>query len=108
MQAPLTRVEVFLQWLRCLLFQMLLEAVNLHDRSEALWRSALGCLLHLVSTGGHPDVECMAGLSNAPLAVLLHVAQSHAWYACISLPFPSKYNPNQVLAVLRSSPTILF
>ena len=71
-------MEVFLQWLRCLLFQMLLEAVNLVDRSEALWRAALGCLLHLVSTGGHPDVECMAGLSNAPLAVLLHVAESNA------------------------------
>jgi hypothetical protein len=81
MQAPVTRVEVFLQWLRCLLFQMLLEVVNLDDRSEALWRAALGCLLHLVCTGGHPNVECMAGLSNAPLAVLLKVAEAHAWCA---------------------------
>ena len=84
-------MEVFLQWLRCLLFQMLLEAVNLADRSEALWRSALGCLLHLVSTDGHPDIECMAGLSNAPLAVLLHVAESNAWCA------PVLCNPGGIL-----------
>jgi hypothetical protein len=74
-------VEVFLQWLRSLLFQMLLEAVDLGDRSEPLWRAALGCLLHLVTTGGTPDVTSMAGLSTAPLATLLEVSEAHAWYA---------------------------
>lgn len=84
MQAgPATRVAVFLQWLRCLLFEVLLEAVRSGDRSEDLWQAALGCLLHLVASGGTPDLSRMAGLSTEPLAVLLAVAEEHAWCACI-------------------------
>eukprot|EP00892_Ulva_mutabilis_P009493 jgi/Ulvmu1/6916/UM031_0123.1 len=76
---PANRVVAFLQWLRCLLFEMLLEAVHSGDRSEAVWRAALGCLLHLVASGGAPDLARMAGLSTAPLAALLTVAEDNAW-----------------------------
>lgn len=77
--APATRVAVFLQWLRCLLFEQLLEAVRSGDRSEELWQAALGCLLHLVAAGGTPDLTRMAGLSTEPLAVLLSIAEDNAW-----------------------------
>jgi hypothetical protein len=107
MQAvPATRVALFLQWLRCLLFEMLLEAVHTEDRSEDLWRAALGCLLHLVASGGTPDLSRMAGLSASPLAVLLSVAEDNAWYGIVS---PCLWSRSAALMVTDGAvPCLLF
>ena len=83
MQKP-TRVQLFLQWLRTLLFDLLHACAQAGEQSEAVWQAAAGALAHLLAEGGRVPLGNLAGLSTEAVAVLLDAAQRHAWCALLA------------------------
>jgi hypothetical protein len=80
MQAP-SRVETFMQWLRCILFELLLTCTHLDEGSEEVWRAATGAFVHAVSERGVVATTALAGLSSVAVRAMLDAARRHSWCA---------------------------
>jgi hypothetical protein len=82
MQNP-SRVEVFEQWLRCMLFELLLSSAHLDEKTDDVWQAAHGVMTHLVCEHGVIAVSRLAGLSNKAARALLEAARRYNWCACL-------------------------
>ncbi|KAK9825377.1 hypothetical protein WJX81_006910 [Elliptochloris bilobata] len=71
--------ERFRQWLRLLLFELLLLLAQRREDAEDVWQSALGALMHLTTAAGRPVAAWAAGLPAAAAAELLRCAERFRW-----------------------------
>jgi hypothetical protein len=73
------REDLFLCWLRSMLFELMLESTREGEKVEDVWRSAVGTLVHLLSEQGIFNVRWLQGLSNEVLRAVVDVAKQHSW-----------------------------
>jgi hypothetical protein len=66
-------------WLRQLLFELLTMLAQLDEKSEPVWQSAVGCLLHLTTHAGYWVRDSVTGLPPQALRGLLRAARAFDW-----------------------------
>ncbi|KAI8463686.1 MAG: hypothetical protein J3K34DRAFT_494699 [Monoraphidium minutum] len=66
-------------WLRALLFELLVMLSQLDERSEAVWQSAAGCMLHLTTCAGYWVRGAAEGLPPQALRGLLRACLTFGW-----------------------------
>ena len=81
----ITRVDLFMQWLRVMHFQLLLSLAHADEQTEDVWQAAYGLYAHLVCEYGVVSVSKLAGLSAAAVRSMLDAARRYTWYAHVCL-----------------------
>eukprot|EP00884_Botryococcus_braunii_P015906 jgi/Botrbrau1/299/Bobra.0022s0265.1 len=66
-------------WLLTILLECLLTISEKQERSEKVWRAAMGALLHLTSIAGQPSSQLTSLLPPQPLASLLDCSLRCFW-----------------------------
>lgn len=85
------RTDLFLCWLRSMLFALMLTSARGGEKVEDVWRAAAGALVHLLAEHGALRAAGLQGLSNEALAALVDTARQHSWCA-----LPRKWRSPQV------------
>ncbi|MEW5300088.1 MAG: hypothetical protein WDW36_003044 [Sanguina aurantia] len=67
------------RWTRALLFQLVVDIVEMSEMSELVWQSALGCLLHLTTHSGHFVTAWVQHLPTQALSGLLRACVRFGW-----------------------------
>ncbi|CAO2172908.1 unnamed protein product [Urochloa humidicola] len=66
-------------WLLKILFEVLLLLVQMEERQEIVWASALSCLFYFVCDGGKIIRSRLGGLDIRVVKTLLEISVEHSW-----------------------------
>jgi len=66
-------------WLLKILFEVLLVLVQMEERQEIVWASALSCLFYFVCDGGKIIRSRLGGLDIRVIKTLLEISVEHSW-----------------------------
>ncbi|KAG2594509.1 hypothetical protein PVAP13_5NG010400 [Panicum virgatum] len=72
-------IDQFESWLLKLLFEVLLLLVQMEERQEIVWASALSCLFYFVCDGGKIISSRLGGLDIRVIKTLLEISVEHSW-----------------------------
>ncbi|KAJ4779233.1 hypothetical protein LUZ62_063490 [Rhynchospora pubera] len=72
-------IENFESWLLVVLFEILLLLVQMEEREEIVWASALSCLFYFVCDRGNIIRKRLEGLDIRVIKTLLEVSREHSW-----------------------------
>lgn len=72
-------IDQFESWLLKMLFEVLLLLVQIEERQEIVWASALSCLFYFVCDGGKIIRSRLGGLDIRVVKTLLEISVEHSW-----------------------------
>ncbi|KAF0933653.1 hypothetical protein E2562_018886 [Oryza meyeriana var. granulata] len=72
-------IDQFESWLLKILFEVLLLLVQMEERQEIVWASALSCLFYFVCDGGKIIRSRLGGLDIRVIKTLLEISVEHSW-----------------------------
>ncbi|XP_047061339.1 uncharacterized protein LOC124668212 isoform X1 [Lolium rigidum] len=72
-------IDQFESWLLKILFEVLLLLVQMEERQEIVWASALSCLFYFVCDGGKIIRSRLGGLDIRVVKTLLEISVEHSW-----------------------------
>lgn len=72
-------IDQFESWLLKILFEVLLLLVQMEERQEIVWASALSCLFYFVCDGGKIIRNRLGGLDIRVVKTLLEISVEHSW-----------------------------
>ncbi|KAF3330486.1 hypothetical protein FCM35_KLT03840 [Carex littledalei] len=72
-------IENFESWLLAVLFEILLLLVQMEEKEEIVWASALSCLFYFVCDRGNIIRKRLEGLDIRVIKTLLEVSREHTW-----------------------------
>lgn len=72
-------IDQFESWLLNILFEVLLILVQMEERQEIVWASALSCLFYFVCDGGKIIRSRLGGLDIRVVKTLLEISVEHSW-----------------------------
>ncbi|KAL6853317.1 hypothetical protein ACP4OV_019346 [Aristida adscensionis] len=72
-------IDQFESWILKILFEVLLLLVQMEERQEIVWASALGCLFYFVCDGGKIIRSRLGGLDIRVVKTLLEISVEHSW-----------------------------
>ncbi|VAH70312.1 unnamed protein product [Triticum turgidum subsp. durum] len=72
-------IDQFESWLLKILFEVLLLLVQMEERQEIVWASALSCLIYFVCDGGKIIRSRLGGLDIRVVKTLLEISVEHSW-----------------------------
>ncbi|CAO2181590.1 unnamed protein product [Urochloa humidicola] len=72
-------IDQFESWLLKVLFEVLLLLVQMEERQEIVWASALSCLFYFVCDGGKIIRIRLGGLDIRVVKTLLEISVEHSW-----------------------------
>lgn len=72
-------IDQFESWLLDILFEVLLILVQMEERQEIVWASALSCLFYFVCDGGKIIRSRLGGLDIRVVKTLLEISVEHSW-----------------------------
>ncbi|WVZ67224.1 hypothetical protein U9M48_016332 [Paspalum notatum var. saurae] len=72
-------IDQFESWLLKILFDVLLLLVQMEERQEIVWASALSCLFYFVCDGGKIIRTRLGGLDIRVVKTLLEISVEHSW-----------------------------
>ncbi|KAG9445143.1 hypothetical protein H6P81_016483 [Aristolochia fimbriata] len=79
-KAPsISAIEQFESWILSILYEILLLLVQIEERNETVWASALSCLLFFVCDRGKICRSRLEGLDIRVIKVLLEISREHSW-----------------------------
>ncbi|KAK1311591.1 hypothetical protein QJS10_CPA07g00238 [Acorus calamus] len=74
-----TAIDKFESWIFVILCRVLLLLVQIEEREEIVWSSALSCLFYFVCNRGKIWRYRLEGLDIRVVKVLLEISREHAW-----------------------------
>ncbi|XP_074564461.1 LOW QUALITY PROTEIN: uncharacterized protein LOC141820987 [Curcuma longa] len=74
-----TAIGNFESWLLVILFEVLRLLVQMEEREEIVWASALSCLLYFVCDNGKILRSRLAGLDIRVIKTLLEISNKYSW-----------------------------
>ncbi|CAM0885577.1 unnamed protein product [Alopecurus aequalis] len=72
-------IDQFESWLLKILFEVLLLLVQMEERQEIVWASALSCLFYFICDGGKIIRSRLEGLDIRVVKTLLEISVEHSW-----------------------------
>ncbi|KAF2954554.1 hypothetical protein DAI22_01g491700 [Oryza sativa Japonica Group] len=72
-------IDQFESWLLKIMFEVLLLLVQMEERQEIVWASALSCLFYFVCDGGKIIRSRLGGLDIRVIKTLLEISVEHSW-----------------------------
>ncbi|KAL6839292.1 hypothetical protein ACP4OV_030964 [Aristida adscensionis] len=72
-------IDQFESWILKILFEVLLLLVQMEERQEIVWASALSCLFYFVCDGGKIIRSRLGGLDIRVVKTLLEISVEHSW-----------------------------
>ncbi|KAF8365032.1 hypothetical protein HHK36_032965 [Tetracentron sinense] len=72
-------IDNFESWLLSILYEILLLLVQIEEKEETVWASALSCLLYFVCDRGKILRNRLEGLDIRVVKVLLEISREHFW-----------------------------
>lgn len=72
-------VNAFEIWLLNILYEILLFLVQIEEKEEAVWASALSCLMYMICDRGRIQRCRLNGLDIRVLKVLLEISRENSW-----------------------------
>ncbi|XP_042512090.1 uncharacterized protein LOC122087145 isoform X2 [Macadamia integrifolia] len=72
-------IDNFESWLLTVLFEVLLLLVQIEEKEETVWASALSCLLYFVCDRGKIWRKRLEGLDIRVIKTLLEISREHSW-----------------------------
>ncbi|KAJ3676445.1 hypothetical protein LUZ60_003857 [Juncus effusus] len=77
--AKSSAIESFESWLLTVLFEILLLLVQIEEREEIVWASALSCLFYFVCDRGNIIRNRLDGLDIRVIKAVLEISREHSW-----------------------------
>ncbi|XP_017247716.1 uncharacterized protein LOC108219002 isoform X2 [Daucus carota subsp. sativus] len=74
-----TAVDKFESWILGILYELLLHLVQMQEKEEFIWASALSCLLYFVCSRGEIRRSRLVGLDIRVIQVLIQVSRNNSW-----------------------------
>ncbi|KAF9592118.1 hypothetical protein IFM89_011956 [Coptis chinensis] len=78
-QGVASAMNTFESWLLSILFEILLLLVQIEEKEETVWASALSCLLYFVCDRGKICRQRLEGLDIRVIKVLLEISRENSW-----------------------------
>ncbi|KAK1355374.1 Armadillo-type fold [Heracleum sosnowskyi] len=72
-------VDDFESWILGILYELLLHLVQMQEKEESIWASALSCLLYFVCNRGKICRSRLVGLDIRVIKVLIQVSRRNSW-----------------------------
>ncbi|TVU37068.1 hypothetical protein EJB05_19035 [Eragrostis curvula] len=72
-------IDQFESWILKILYEVLLLLVQMEERQEIVWASALSCLFYFVCDGGKIIRSRLGGLDIRVVKTLLEISIEHSW-----------------------------
>ncbi|KAK1396296.1 Vacuolar protein sorting/targeting protein like [Heracleum sosnowskyi] len=72
-------IDKFESWILGILYEILLHLVQIEEKEESIWASALSCLLYFVCHRGKIRRSRLEGLDARVLKVLIQVSRRNSW-----------------------------
>ncbi|GFY83620.1 hypothetical protein Acr_03g0003940 [Actinidia rufa] len=69
----------FETWILGILYEILLHLVQIQEKDESVWASALSCLLYFVCDGGKIRRNRLEGLDIRVVKVLIEISRRNSW-----------------------------
>ncbi|XP_057475378.1 uncharacterized protein LOC130763459 isoform X2 [Actinidia eriantha] len=69
----------FETWILGILYEILLHLVQIQEKDESVWASALSCLLYFVCDGGKIRRNILEGLDIRVVKVLIEISRRNSW-----------------------------
>ncbi|KAL0349231.1 UNVERIFIED_CONTAM: hypothetical protein Sangu_1150900 [Sesamum angustifolium] len=72
-------IDKFESWILAMLFEVLLHLVQIEEKEEAVWASALSCLLYFICDRGKIRRSRLEGLDIRVIKVLMQISRRNSW-----------------------------
>ncbi|KAK4425193.1 hypothetical protein Salat_1713200 [Sesamum alatum] len=72
-------IDKFESWILAILFEVLLHLVQIEEEEEAVWASALSCLLYFICDRGKIRRSRLEGLDIRVIKVLMQISRRNSW-----------------------------
>ncbi|WOH02547.1 hypothetical protein DCAR_0521936 [Daucus carota subsp. sativus] len=72
-------IDKFESWILGILYEVLLHLVQIEEKEESIWASALSCLLYFVCHRGKIRRSRLEGLDARVIKVLIQVSRRNSW-----------------------------
>ncbi|KAA8539438.1 hypothetical protein F0562_026130 [Nyssa sinensis] len=72
-------IDNFESWILGILYEILLHLVQIEEKEESIWASALSCLLYFVCDRGKISRNRLKGLDIRVIKVLMEISRSNSW-----------------------------
>ncbi|KAL2230278.1 UNVERIFIED_CONTAM: hypothetical protein Sindi_1622200 [Sesamum indicum] len=72
-------IDKFESWILAMLFEVLLHLVQIEEKEEAVWASALSCLLYFICDRGKIRRSRLEGLDISVIKALMQISRRNSW-----------------------------
>uniref|UniRef100_A0A5B6ZBR9 SANT domain-containing protein n=1 Tax=Davidia involucrata TaxID=16924 RepID=A0A5B6ZBR9_DAVIN len=72
-------IDNFESWILGILYEILLHLVQVEEKEESVWASALSCLLYFVCDRGNISRNRLKGLDIRVIKVLMEISRRNSW-----------------------------